>query len=258
MDKSTVVSRCEYVRDRQVVLGCAVGRGRGLGRRTVPAVQHHPQAPALVAPQTLPLLPPPRSAALVGALHLLGNNTEIVKRWVNEIQEAAQNKNTMVQVCVGCKVQGRGQGRKGWLQGVQGLVGAQRSALTHDNNAPPLSSMQWPCCMRCAPPTAWPSASWSAASPRRPSSRRWPSACWSDTWLRSFRYELVQGATGCVNRCGHHQSVNGCDIGRGKAIMVAPYVRVTGSVPLPPAPLPLSLCTSLPSCTSPDHKQSDH
>mmetsp|Transcript_4485 Transcript_4485/g.7532 ORF Transcript_4485/g.7532 Transcript_4485/m.7532 type:complete len:900 (-) Transcript_4485:576-3275(-) len=37
------------------------------------------------------------SAALVSALHLLGNNTEIVKRWINEIQEAAQNKNSMVQ-----------------------------------------------------------------------------------------------------------------------------------------------------------------
>ncbi|GIL83130.1 hypothetical protein Vretimale_11463 [Volvox reticuliferus] len=37
------------------------------------------------------------SAALVSALHLLGNNAEIVKRWVNEVQEAAQNKNNMVQ-----------------------------------------------------------------------------------------------------------------------------------------------------------------
>ncbi len=38
------------------------------------------------------------SAALVSALHLLENNAEIVKRWINEIQEAAQNKNAMVQV----------------------------------------------------------------------------------------------------------------------------------------------------------------
>lgn len=37
------------------------------------------------------------SASLVSALHLLANNTEIVKRWINEIQEAAQNKNSMVQ-----------------------------------------------------------------------------------------------------------------------------------------------------------------
>ncbi|KAG2436060.1 hypothetical protein HYH02_011571 [Chlamydomonas schloesseri] len=37
------------------------------------------------------------SAALVSALHLLGNNAEIVKRWINEVQEAAQNKNNMVQ-----------------------------------------------------------------------------------------------------------------------------------------------------------------
>lgn len=37
------------------------------------------------------------SAALSSALHLLQNNTEIVKRWVNEVQEAAQNKNNMVQ-----------------------------------------------------------------------------------------------------------------------------------------------------------------
>ncbi|KAG2486424.1 hypothetical protein HYH03_014871 [Edaphochlamys debaryana] len=37
------------------------------------------------------------SAALVSASHLLGNNAEIVKRWINEVQEAAQNKNNMVQ-----------------------------------------------------------------------------------------------------------------------------------------------------------------
>mmetsp|Transcript_25184 Transcript_25184/g.54739 ORF Transcript_25184/g.54739 Transcript_25184/m.54739 type:complete len:900 (-) Transcript_25184:336-3035(-) len=37
------------------------------------------------------------SAALASALHLLGNNSEIVKRWLNEIQEAAQSKNNMVQ-----------------------------------------------------------------------------------------------------------------------------------------------------------------
>ena len=37
------------------------------------------------------------SAGLVSGLHLLPNNPEIVKRWVNEIQEAAQNKNNMVQ-----------------------------------------------------------------------------------------------------------------------------------------------------------------
>jgi hypothetical protein len=42
----------------------------------------------------------------VSALHLLGNNTEIVKRWVNEIQEAAQNKNNMVQVGGWCWRQG--------------------------------------------------------------------------------------------------------------------------------------------------------
>ena len=38
------------------------------------------------------------SAALVSALHLLEHNIEIVKRWINVIQEAAQNKNSMVQV----------------------------------------------------------------------------------------------------------------------------------------------------------------
>jgi coatomer protein complex subunit gamma len=38
------------------------------------------------------------SAALVSAQHLLAGNTEIVKRWVNEIQEAAQSRNSMVQV----------------------------------------------------------------------------------------------------------------------------------------------------------------
>ncbi|EIE27371.1 Coatomer, gamma subunit [Coccomyxa subellipsoidea C-169] len=37
------------------------------------------------------------SAVLVSALHLLGHNSEIVKRWTNEIQEAVQSKHSMVQ-----------------------------------------------------------------------------------------------------------------------------------------------------------------
>jgi coatomer protein complex subunit gamma len=37
------------------------------------------------------------SAALVSAQHLLGTNAEVVKRWINEIQEAAQSKSNMVQ-----------------------------------------------------------------------------------------------------------------------------------------------------------------
>ena len=45
------------------------------------------------------------SAVLVSALHLLGNNAEIVKRWTNEIQEAVNSKSNMVQVrpcCISC------------------------------------------------------------------------------------------------------------------------------------------------------------
>ena len=38
------------------------------------------------------------SAVLVSAFHLLHYNTEIVKRWSNEIQEAVQSKSGMVQV----------------------------------------------------------------------------------------------------------------------------------------------------------------
>jgi len=37
------------------------------------------------------------SAALVSGLHLLANNADIVKRWVNEVQDAVQNKQPMVQ-----------------------------------------------------------------------------------------------------------------------------------------------------------------
>lgn len=37
------------------------------------------------------------SAALVSALHLLAANGEIVKRWVNEVQEAVQSKDHHVQ-----------------------------------------------------------------------------------------------------------------------------------------------------------------
>lgn len=37
------------------------------------------------------------SAALVSGMHLLQNNAELVKRWYNEIQEAMQSKNPMVQ-----------------------------------------------------------------------------------------------------------------------------------------------------------------
>ena len=38
------------------------------------------------------------SAVLVSAHHVLRWNTEIVKRWSNEIQEAVQSKNGTVQV----------------------------------------------------------------------------------------------------------------------------------------------------------------
>ncbi len=41
------------------------------------------------------------SAVLVSALHLLRQNSEIVKRWTNEIQEAVQSKQPMVQVRAG-------------------------------------------------------------------------------------------------------------------------------------------------------------
>lgn len=37
------------------------------------------------------------SAVLVSAFHLISQNTEIVKRWTNEIQEAVQSKHSMVQ-----------------------------------------------------------------------------------------------------------------------------------------------------------------
>ena len=37
------------------------------------------------------------SAVLVSAMHLLGSNAEIVRRWTNEIQEAIQSKHAMVQ-----------------------------------------------------------------------------------------------------------------------------------------------------------------
>ena len=37
------------------------------------------------------------SAVLVSAFHLISQNTDIVKRWTNEIQEAVQSKHSMVQ-----------------------------------------------------------------------------------------------------------------------------------------------------------------
>lgn len=37
------------------------------------------------------------SAVLVSAMHLLVHNADIIKRWVNEIQEAAQSRSPMVQ-----------------------------------------------------------------------------------------------------------------------------------------------------------------
>ena len=37
------------------------------------------------------------SAVLVSALHLVSQNTDIVKRWTNEIQEAVHSKHSMVQ-----------------------------------------------------------------------------------------------------------------------------------------------------------------
>eukprot|EP00879_Flechtneria_rotunda_P030633 GHRR01033294.1.p1 GENE.GHRR01033294.1~~GHRR01033294.1.p1 ORF type:complete len:577 (+),score=217.98 GHRR01033294.1:1477-3207(+) len=37
------------------------------------------------------------ASVLVSALHLIQNNSEIIKRWVNEVQEAVQSKHSMVQ-----------------------------------------------------------------------------------------------------------------------------------------------------------------
>lgn len=52
----------------------------------------------LLAPQAIvDKSPVVASAALVSALHLLAANGEIVKRWVNEVQEAVQSKDHHVQ-----------------------------------------------------------------------------------------------------------------------------------------------------------------
>lgn len=40
---------------------------------------------------------PVASAVLVSAMHMLGENTEVVKRWTSEIQEVVQSKHGMVQ-----------------------------------------------------------------------------------------------------------------------------------------------------------------
>lgn len=110
------------------------------------------------------------SAALVSALHLLGNNTEIVKRWINEIQEAAQSKSSMVQVrrCLALAALKAcslvcGAGAPCMVHGV--LAGPPPLAWMLDLTprccaALPCSSMPLPYCTRCAPATAWPSASW--------------------------------------------------------------------------------------------------
>lgn len=37
------------------------------------------------------------AAVLLSALHLVGENSEVIKRWVNEVQEAVQSKHSMVQ-----------------------------------------------------------------------------------------------------------------------------------------------------------------
>lgn len=37
------------------------------------------------------------SSALVSGIHLIKNNPEIVRRWVNEVQEALNSQNDMVQ-----------------------------------------------------------------------------------------------------------------------------------------------------------------
>jgi hypothetical protein len=40
---------------------------------------------------------PVASAVLVSAMHMLGDNAEVVKRWTSEIQEVVQSKHGMVQ-----------------------------------------------------------------------------------------------------------------------------------------------------------------
>lgn len=81
------------------------------------------------------------SAVLVSALHLLGNNAEIVKRWTNEIQEAVNSKSNMVQVrqalLTACSDLGRPQA---CCQGCTDIV-----ALPHNQpNSPcPSASTEW-------------------------------------------------------------------------------------------------------------------
>ena len=41
---------------------------------------------------------PVASSVLVSAMHMLGDNSEVVKRWTSEIQEVVQSKHGMVQV----------------------------------------------------------------------------------------------------------------------------------------------------------------
>ena len=61
--------------------------------QTVPAPEkQHTHVQAVVDKSA-----PVASAVLVSAMHMLGENTEVVKRWSSEIQEVVQSKHGMVQ-----------------------------------------------------------------------------------------------------------------------------------------------------------------
>lgn len=48
-------------------------------------------------PALLPRSPVVAASVLCSAVHLMSNNADIIKRWVNEVQEAVQSKHPMVQ-----------------------------------------------------------------------------------------------------------------------------------------------------------------
>ena len=89
------------------------------------------------------------SAVLVSAFHLISQNTDIVKRWTNEIQEAVQSKHSMVQFHAVALLHAlRASDRLAVSKLVSSLVkGSVRSESVHTQNV-------YCCCPPCCRPAS--------------------------------------------------------------------------------------------------------
>ena len=93
------------------------------------------------------------SAVLLGATHLAAHSAEVIKRWTSEVQEAMASKHPMVSAR-------RTRRRRRRTRTHASQCSPPNAAPAPRSLARRSSSRRWRSRTRCAPTTAWRSASW--------------------------------------------------------------------------------------------------